>query len=111
MTKPPAKLPKAPKQLSKEAKGWWRHFVEGWELDKPALLVLESALECFDRMRAAQALITEEGMVTTDRFGQQKAHPAVLVERDAKGNMLRHLKQLGLDLEPLRPGPGRPPGS
>lgn len=79
-------------------------------MDDASLIILESALEAFDRMRQAQALLAEEGLVVKDRFGQDKAHPAAAIERDAKGTMLRHIKALGLDLEPLNDRPGRQPG-
>lgn len=105
-----AKLPRPPKRLSREAKKWWTRILEGWDLDDAALMILESALDAFDTMRAAQALVAKDGLVSTDRFGQVKAHPATLIERDAKATLLRHLKALGLDLEPLHGGPGRPPG-
>ena len=62
-----------------------------------------------DRARAAGAVIQREGAVFKDRFGQPRLHPAVLVERDNTAAMLRALNSLGLDLEPLRDGPGRPP--
>jgi P27 family predicted phage terminase small subunit len=102
--------PKAPAGLSTEAKKWWRKIVGEWSMDDSGLMILESALECFDRMRQAQASIAAEGAVVKDRFGQLKQHPAILTERDAKGGLLRHLKALNLDLEPLNPKPGRPAG-
>jgi P27 family predicted phage terminase small subunit len=104
------KTPPAPSRLSVEAKKWWTKFVAEWSLDDAGLLILESALESFDRMRAAQAIIATEGIVLTDRFGQKKQHPATLIERDSKAAMARDLKALNLDLEPLRDAPGRPPG-
>jgi hypothetical protein len=84
--------------------------VADWDLDPPALLVLESALQAFDRMTEARKLIDQDGAVTPDRFGQLKAHPALVVERDSRYAMLAALKQLNLDLEPLGK-PGRPGGS
>lgn len=100
--------PTAPKHLSAEARGWWDRIAAEYELDDAALLILESAFESFDRMREAQGILRKEGITLTDRFGQRKQHPATLVERDARASMLRCLKQLGLDLEPLNPGVGRP---
>lgn len=101
-------LPKAPKQLSAEARSFWRKIVSGWELDDAGLLILQSACECLDRVRQAQDLITREGITVADRFGQVKQHPATLVERDGKAALLRHLKALNLDIEPLNTI-GRPP--
>jgi len=57
-------------------------------------------------MRGAQALIKRHGLMVKSR-----ANPAVMIERDSRLAMLRALRQLNLDLEPLRDGPGRPPGS
>jgi len=53
--------------------------------------------------------LRREGIVIRDRFGQKKQHPATLVERDAKMALVRNLKALNLDLEPLNL-PGRPHG-
>jgi P27 family predicted phage terminase small subunit len=74
------------------------------------LLILESTLEALDRMRQAQEAIDKEGITTKDRFGQPKQHPATLVERDSKATLLRGLKAMGLDLEPLNEAAGRPIG-
>ncbi len=112
MKKPPKKTGFAdpPAHLSPEAKGWWARVISGWDLDDPSLLLLESALELFDRMRQAQRLIKKDGMVVKDRFGQRRPHPACLIERNSKLGMLRHLRELGLDLEPIRDTIGRPGG-
>lgn len=110
MKKPSSALPRPPRRLSREAKRWWNTLVSEWQLDSAALLILEGGLEAFDRMRAAQRLIEAEGLTVTDRFGQRKVHPAVLIERDCKATLLRKLKSLALDLEPLHSGPGCPPG-
>jgi hypothetical protein len=67
-------------------------------------------LESFDRMREAQAMLRKDGITLTDRFGQVKQHPATLVERDSKALMVRQLKALNLDLEPVHDRPGRPGG-
>ncbi len=94
-----------PRHLSTEARGLYRSFADDWDLDGAALLILQTALESFDRMRGAQALIKKHGLTVKGR-----AHPAVQIERDARLAMLKALRQLNLDLEPLRDGPGRPPG-
>lgn len=78
--------------------------------DQAGLLLLQTALEAFDRMKAAQERINADGEAVTDRFGQIKPHPLLPAERDARAQMLAALKQLNLDLEPLRDRPGRPGG-
>ena|SRR5437879_607300 len=104
-------IPKPPKHLSAEAKKWWRKLCDEYDLsDSAAQLLLENALSSFDRWQGARKILAREGAVVRDRFGQRVAHVAVAIERDAKGMMVRAFKALNLDLEPLRDGPGRPPG-
>jgi P27 family predicted phage terminase small subunit len=102
---------KPPKNLSREAKATWRKIQDEYQItDEAGLLILATACESFDRMRQAQASIEAEGATFPDRFGQPRPHPATVIERDSRAAMLAALKQLNLDLEPLRDGPGRPAG-
>lgn len=95
--------PKAPpKKLSAEAKRLWREIVSEYRIDDASgLLILQTALEAFDRMRQAQAIIKKEGASFRDRFEQIKSHPMLIVERDSRSQMLQALKGLNLDIEPL----------
>ena len=103
--------PSPPKAVSTEAKRWWRAIQVEFEINDPGgLAILACAAKAFDRMREAQALIKSQGMTTSDRFGQVKTHPAVLIERDSRSQILAALKQLNLDVEPLNERPGRPNG-
>lgn len=100
-----------PKNLSTEAKKLWKGIQDEYQItDEAGLLILRTGFEAFDRMREAQAILSKKGMTVEDRFGQPKAHPMTTVERDSRAAMLAALKQLNLDLEPLRDGPGRPTG-
>ena len=85
--------------------------MEEYELtDEAGQLILQTALEAFDRMRQAQARLKKEGLTVLDRFDQPKAHPLCTVERDNRAQMMAAIKQLNLDLEPLKDR-GRPKGS
>lgn len=100
----------APKHLTKEARDWWDRIVTEYGIDDDAgLLLIQTALEAFDRMRECQKAIKRDGPQVKDRFDQLKPHPLLPIERDARSQMLVALKQLNLDLEPLRDAPGRPP--
>jgi len=104
-------LPKPPKALSVAAKRLWRGLVEEYALDDvAALAILEAGLQSFDRAATAKLLLDRDGPTVTDRWDQQKAHPAASVERDSRAAWLAALRQLNLDVEPLRDGVGRPPG-
>ena len=101
----------APKHLSVEARTLWRRLTDEYDIaDQAGGLLLATALESFDRMRQAQALIDKHGAVTLDRFQQLRPNPATTIERDSRAAMLAALKALNLDLEPLRDAAGRPPG-
>ncbi len=104
-------LQKVPKHLSKEAKSVWEKLMKEYDIaDEAGLLILQTGLEAFGRMRDAQAVIDKEGLVVRDRWQQPKAHPLTTVERDSRAAMLAALKALNLDLEVLNEKPGRPAG-
>ena len=65
--------------------------------------------ECRDTAVEALAAIKKDGLYATDKYGQRRAHPAATVLRDARNGELQALKQLHLDLEPVK-GIGRPGG-
>jgi P27 family predicted phage terminase small subunit len=102
---------KPPKTLSAESRAWWRRLVAEYAIvDDAGFLLLQTALESFDRMRRCQLAIDRDGELVRDRFEQPKPHPLLAAERDSRAQMLAALKAMNLDLEPLRPRPGRPPG-
>jgi phage terminase small subunit len=72
--------------------------VAEYALEAHHQLILGTALEALDRMRAAQAEIAADGITVPGRFGPRPA-PAVAIERDSRMSMLRALRDLGLDLE------------
>jgi hypothetical protein len=78
--------------------------------DMAALAILTAGLEAYDRAQGAKSLLDVDGPVVEDRWGQKKAHPAASIERDNRAAFLAALRQLNLDVEPLRDGPGRPGG-
>lgn len=103
---------KSSTNLSPDAQAWWDKIKSEYGIaDQAGLLLLQSALEAFDRMKQAQATIEEHGICIVDRYDQLKSNPACAVERDSRSQMIQALKSLNLDLEPLRDGRGRPPGA
>jgi P27 family predicted phage terminase small subunit len=101
------KIP-SPENLSKEARSWWNKITTEYGIsDQGGLLILQTALEAFDRMRDAQKTLVAEGLIVQDRFMQQKAHPLCTVERDARSQFMQGLRHLNLDVEPLK-SIGRP---
>jgi P27 family predicted phage terminase small subunit len=97
-----------PKHLTAEARRIWRNMVAEWQFDDATLMILRQALEAFDRLNQAREAITRDGLTILGPSGQ-RAHPALLVEKDSRNALLRAWRQLGLDVEaPL--AHGRPPG-
>jgi len=103
--------PKAPGHLSKEAKSLWQQLTDEYGIsDSAGLAILKTGLEAYDRAGSARQQIDSEGLSIFDKFGQQKAHPLIPVERDSRAAFLSAMKQLNFDVEPLRDKPGRSPG-
>lgn len=99
--------------LSKEALSLYDAIAKEYAIDDAAgKHLLRTACEAFDRMRQCQASIAEHGEAVKDKFGQLKPHPLLSAERDSRAAMLNALKQLNLDLEPLKDvgRPSRPLG-
>jgi P27 family predicted phage terminase small subunit len=102
-------LKNSPEHLSADAKSWWDRITAEFDItDDAGQLLLQTAFEAFDRMRNCQAQIARDGELVRDRFDQQKPHPLLAAERDARSQMLLALKSLNLDIEPLRDRAGRP---
>lgn len=94
------KAPAAPKHLSAEARKLWSQLRSDYAIDDSAgLALLQAAAESHDRAQQARKLIDADGMVSTDRFGQRKPHPAVAIERDARTQMMAALRALRLSPE------------
>jgi len=106
------KKPKPPVGLSPEAREFWGALANEYQIDDAAgLKLLGRVCEALDRMRRAQRIIKKDGEVIPDKKGSVKAHPAVMIEKEAHRQVLESLRALNLDIEPLRNKPGRPPGS
>lgn len=100
-----------PGHLSKEAKQIWKKLTEEYGIsDNGGKEILRAGLEAFDRAQKARENIDRVGLLVKDRFGAVKPHPLISCERDARAAYLQALRQLNFDIEPLRDGPGRPPG-
>jgi phage terminase small subunit len=70
------------------------------------LLVL--AAEAWDQGELARGALAEHGLTYTDRFGAPRARPEAAILRDSRIAFARLLRDLRLDVEAPRGGPGRP---
>jgi phage terminase small subunit len=72
--------------------------------------MLTQYCQAVDLAEALSARIAEDGEIIRTMNGI-KAHPAIKDGLAARGFVVRTLQKLGLNFEPLRTAPGRPPGS
>lgn len=104
------KNPRAPDHLRTDGRALYRRIAGEYAItDAGGVAVLIQACEALDRLRDAQQIIKRDGPEVRDRFGQQRPHPMLAVEKDCRAAYMAALKQLNLDLEPLR-DIGRPGG-
>ena len=97
------KPPTAPKGLTAGARSFWTKLqAEYVVVDAGGLALLEVATRAFERMEQARAILKKEGVAVRDRWGQVRAHPLVVVERDARSGLLMALRNMNLDIEPTR---------
>lgn len=112
-TEKPQKIKQQPadSEIEAEADELVRAICENWGIDDTECLIyLQRYREQFILYRKAEREVKHTGLTLIDRFKQRKVNPACLIQRDALASMLRILKDLNLDLEPLQEV-GRPPGS
>lgn len=71
--------------------------------DQHGQVVLLSACRAADRAEECRLAIEKDGLTTTDRWGQVKAHPLVHAEREARSQVLAALKALSLPIPTDKP--------
>ena len=79
------RAPKVPSGISPRSSRLWRAVVAEYELSDAELEVLRSACEQLDRADEAAAILKRHPLVVVDRYGNPRAHPAIEVERKARG--------------------------
>jgi P27 family predicted phage terminase small subunit len=93
-----SKTPGPPAYLRLATRRWWLEVVTDWQLEAHHIRLLTLACESWDRGQDARELLKAEGLTTTSRLGERRAHPAVAIERDSRLAFARILRELDLDL-------------
>jgi len=96
-----------PGHLKAATKRWFQEVIAEYELMPHHVKLLTLAGEAWDRCTEARVMLKKEGIVIVDRFGQQKPHPAIAIERDNRLAFARLVRELGLDFN--EPDETRPP--
>lgn len=86
-----------PTHLTDEMKDWWRAVDADYQLAPSDYRLLQVAAEAWDRAQEARRLIARDGLVVETARGGLKAHPAVIIERDARAQFGQLLARLGLE--------------
>ena len=96
-----SEIPKPPGHLStKMKKFWtWAHNIRDDLTEKDRLLLVK-ACECFDESERCRREIKKDGMTVTDRFGQRKPHPLLVVEQNSRGQFAKLIELLHLQQAP-----------
>jgi phage terminase small subunit len=89
--------PKPPTGLTKNSAAYFKKFIDEYEVDDSAVEVLIRVCESMDRADQAAAGLKKHGsLMTKDRFGVDRAHPLVQVERQARAAVIDGIKALGV---------------
>jgi hypothetical protein len=106
-----AKAGEPPRKLGAHGGALWRAVMAEYQIeDSAGLAMLAQACIALDRAEQCRAAIEKDGVVIRARAGPPKDHPALKHELGFRSFTVRTLQKLGLDVEPLRSHPGRPPG-
>jgi P27 family predicted phage terminase small subunit len=91
--------PPPPKHLKRRSKEFWKQLNERFVFESHDLERLRVTCEAMDTVDECEAAIRRDGLITKDRYGQAKTHPAFAAARDARQLVLRGLRELCVDVE------------
>jgi hypothetical protein len=105
-----SRLPSPPDHLGDDGRALWSGVQTEYGITDPAgLELLRQAAEAADRIASVRRQIDQAGELLVIK-GVPRVNPLCAVERDQRASLVRCLRNLNLDLEPLRDRVGRPPG-
>jgi hypothetical protein len=99
-----------PRPLGEHGMALWRSVTSQYAIEDAAgIEILQTACQALDRAEALKAQIDADGPVVRTKTGLRD-NPLLKHETASRSLCIRTLARLGLDLEPLHAGPGRPGG-
>ena len=93
------KIPATPQGLSAASKKIWDEVNGAWVLGVESIVLLQTALEAYDRLKQAQKQVDTDGITITSPSGLIRPHPSLRLEKEAAGRFLQAWKQLGFGQE------------
>jgi hypothetical protein len=105
---PGASGPQPPRQLGPSGRQFWDDILREFTLeDRAGLELLCLAAESLDRAAGLAERIRAEGATIRTKTGT-RVHPAIRDELANRAFVAKCIERLGLNLEAVRAGPGRP---
>jgi hypothetical protein len=105
----PATSPQPPATLGDCGRSLWHRITSEYDFtDASGQEMLSQICHASDRADNLRQLIDHDGEMIPSRTGPRE-HPALKHELTNRSFVVRGLHRLGLDYEPLRSLPGRPP--
>jgi hypothetical protein len=102
--------PQPSRPLGEHGQALWRRVLVEYDVsDASGVEILTQACLACDRAEALAECVAVDGVTVRTPQGI-KTHPAIREELSCRGFVVRTLQKLGLNFEPVRAGPGRPPG-
>jgi hypothetical protein len=106
----PSSMTDPPANLGPTGINLWRSIMTDYDIsDAGGLALLEQAAFACDRAERLRAEIDADGEIIRTPTGPRE-HPGLKGELAARSFLVRTLQRLGINLEAVRPGPGRPSG-
>jgi hypothetical protein len=100
-----------PRDLGRHGRALWDAVQREYGIsDRGGVELLAQACGALDLVEALGEAIARDGAIVYSRAGP-KAHPAVKDQIAARAFIVRTLERLGLNVEAVKPGPGRPPNA
>jgi hypothetical protein len=99
------------RDLGRHGLALWRSVTAEYQIDDAGgIEMLTQACQAADRVEALAERISADGEIVHVR-GVPRSHPGLKDEVALRAFIVRTIKALGLNFEPLRASPGRPPSS
>src|SRR4051794_1147566 len=97
--------PTPPRKLGEAGLSLWRRVVSSYDIaDEGGREILCNACQALDRAQECAAAIANDGAVVRSKTGVLREHPLLRCEAANRAACVRFVRNLGLDVEPLRVG-------
>jgi hypothetical protein len=104
--------PQPPANLGPAGVRLWHGIMSQYDIsDAGGQALLEQAAAAYERAERLRVEIDRDGEIIRGRGGIMREHPGLKVELASRAFVCRTLQRLGINLEAVRIGPGRPSGA